>query len=311
MSKLDRNIDLARRCIGHVNGLNIKSVNVPFRVGTAWWSSRYHSFVLDVARCETFRAPPLVLQRRRLVLEILATGIKTKKQKRAAVKDLMAQWGYDYFDKYTPGGFFGRVSNREDESRIRHCRRAVKTGHGNCGEKSSLCATWLLENSSGNEVILWVNGGTAYDHAWVVFDHPDPHWNGVIDQLSSDAVVVDGWTGDYYQARHPTRYWHGGAANPFQITVRHNILNASGSIGVSEHVRWRDWTESFSPWFRLADAHRPPSEYEPQGSHLLRTAPRHFLTLNRDHHQWDEAKAIEDALNHVHNGLDDYELPDD
>jgi hypothetical protein len=318
MSKLDDNIDLARRCIDYVNGLNVKSVNVPFRRGTYYKYSKYHSFVLDATRCETFNVPDEVLRRRRQVLTLLADTSKTKQHRRAAVKALMNQWGVAYFDNYTPRGFFRNVTRNKDEERIRLCRRAVKTRHGNCGEKSALCATWLLENRPGNENILWVCGNPAYDHAWVVFDHPDPNWNGVIDQLSGDAVVVDGWTGDYYQAKHPTRYWHGGAANPFQITVRHNILNASGNIRVKENVRQRDWTTSFSPRFKLAYADRPPSAYEPPNAYLLRAYGKDDLKDARDNDGWDQARSIQGALDDLADAdaddlqrVDDLELADD
>jgi hypothetical protein len=310
MSTLDDNIRLARQCIDYVNGLNIKSTNVPFRRGTYQKYSKYHTFVLDATRCETFGVSRPVLQRRRQVLTALADTTRTKQQRRAAVKAMMNSWGEDYFFNSTPGGFFNsHRSAFKDEPRIRNCRRVIKTRHGNCNEKASVCATWLLENSRGNQVILWVYGGTAYDHAWVVYGHPDPYWNGVIDQLSSDAVVVDGWTGDYYQAKHPLRYWHGGAANPFQITVRHRILNIDGNIRLKEHVHWRDWATSFSPHFRLAFAHRHPSTYEPLGSHLLRVYGD--LKTVRDKDGWDEAQAIQFALDHLLAGQDDYELADD
>src|SRR5262245_51165445 len=155
MSKLDHNIRLARRCIDYVNRLNIKSTNVPFRLGTYGKYSRYHRFVLSVARCETRGVPPQVLEKRRLVLQTLADDIRTKQQRRARIKDFMNVWGEEFFSRYTPNGFFNtRVTTREDEERIRLCRRVVKTRHGNCSEKSALCATWLLENSGGNENIL-------------------------------------------------------------------------------------------------------------------------------------------------------------
>jgi hypothetical protein len=310
MSKLDHNISLARRCIDYVNSLNIKSVNVPFRFGTYYKYSKYHRFVLGATRCETVGASDQVLNRRRLVLAILADGTKSKKQRRAAVKALMVQWGDNYFRAATQR-FFDEITDRKDEERVRNCRRAMKTRHGNCGEKSSVCATWLLENRPGHEVILWVNGGTAYDHAWVVFDHNAPNWDGTIANLGSDAVVVDGWTGDYYQAKHPLRYWHGGGANPFQITVRHNILNASGNIKVGERVRRRDWTESFSPHFRLAYAEQGPSTYEPQGSYLLRTYMAKVLRSAKKDDGWDEARAIQAALADMGPDDDDFEFEDD
>jgi hypothetical protein len=60
---------------------------------------------------------------------------------------------------------------------------------------------------------------------------PRPLRDRPVRDASSDAVV-DGWTGDYYQGRHPLRSWHGGGGNPFQVTVRHNILRADGNIKV-------------------------------------------------------------------------------
>jgi hypothetical protein len=310
MSRLDHNIRLARRCIDYVNGLNIKSNNVPFRLGTYCTRSRYHSFVLSVTRCETFGVPAKVLERRRQVLDLLADDSKPKRQRRAEVKALMVRWGEDYFKKHTKDGFFGRICDRKDEARIRNCRRVVKTRHGNCGEKSAVCATWLLENRGGNENILWVQGNPFYDHAWVVFDHDAPYWDGVIAHLSSHAVVVDGWTGDYYQAKHPHKFWHGGLANFFQITVRNNILNASGNISIMEHVKPRDWATSFSPSFRLEYAEQPPSTYEPENAHLLRLFGTDTLKIARDWGRWDETKAIKGVLREVMED-DDLEFEDD
>jgi hypothetical protein len=309
MSKLDKNISLARRCIDYVNGLNIKSNNVPFRLGTYHKYSKYHSFVLSATRCETVNVPEKVLQRRRQVLSLLADDSKSKKTRRAAVKALMVQWGERYFKQYTDGGFFDDISRYEDEMRVRSCRRVVKTRHGNCMEKSALCATWLLENRTGNEIILWV-GGKNYDHAWVVYDHDSPGWDGTIANLSGDAVVVDGWTGDYYQAKHPHKFWHGGLANPFQLTVRNNVLNASGNISVTEHVQPRDWAESFSPHFKLAFADQPPSTYERDGSYLLRALKPSGLADLRDR-GWDEGKALQMALDHMSDEYEHFELADD
>ena len=306
MSKLDNNIRLARRCIDYVNGLNIKSDNVPFRLGT--YFSKYHSFVLSATRCETVGVPDEVLQRRRQVLTLLADRTKPKKRRRAAVKALMVRWGDDYFRKHN-GGFFDEISRSKDEMRIRCCRRVMKTRHGNCGEKSAVCATWLLENRPGNEVILWVSGKN-YDHAWVVYDHYSQGWDGVVANLSGDAVVVDGWTGDYYQAKHPFKFWHGGPANPFQLTVRHNILNASGSIEIDEYVRPRDWAESFSPHFKLAFADQPPSTYEPEGAYLLRALKPSGLADRRDE-GWDERKALQMALDTLSDDFGRFELADD
>src|SRR5262249_14368851 len=185
------------------------------------------------------------------------------------------------------------------------------TRHGNCNEKSALCATWLLENRHGNEIILWVNGSTAYDHAWVVYDHNATHWDGTIANLSGDAVVVDGWTGDYYQAKHPHKFWHAALATPSPLTVRNTILNPSANIPVKEHVEPRDWATSFSPHFRLAVADQSPSPYEPQGSHLLRTRNKSAWMSVRDNDGWDEAKAIQHALQDLESGDDDFELEDD
>src|SRR5262249_54905009 len=122
----------------------------------------------------------------------------------------------------------------------------------------------------------------AYDHGWVVYDHNAPHWLGTIATLSDDAVVVDGWTGDYYQAKQPFNFLNGGLANPFQLTVPYNINNASGNIRATDHVQPRDWAESFSPNFKLAYAAQHPSTYEPQGSTALRLLSPSFTRTIRD-----------------------------
>jgi hypothetical protein len=310
MSKLDRNIQLARRCIEYVNALHVKSINVPFRLATYYKFSNYHYFVLGATRCETRGVPERVLTNRRFVLQTVADQTKSRKQKRALVKAQINRLGVTYFDDHTPKDCFDQATDRKDEMRIRLCRRAMKTRHGNCMEKSALTATWLLENRPGDENILWV-AGNAYDHAWVVFDPGAPKWDGVIANLSDDAVVADGWTGDYYQAKHPQKFWHGGLANPFQLTIRNRVRHASGNIGVLENVRPRDWAESFSPHFRLDYADQPPSTYEPQWSYLLRVYKMKECRSARDEGGFDEAKAIQAVLDHVEDGDDELELEDD
>jgi hypothetical protein len=285
MSRLENNLETARQCINYLTAQNIKSINVWFRRGTYQTCSDYHYFLLGAARAETHKVPEQVLKRKRKVIETLADTVMTKKQKRTKIKEWVEKWGVAYFDQYTPTGFFSGLTRYDDESRIRSVRRSIQTEHGNCNEKSAVCATWLLENSV-NKVILWVGGGRyqtpkyfgkwgtpkdrTYDHAWVMFDTDDEAWNGNIDQLPDHALIVDGWTGDYYQARHRHKFWHGGVPNPFQLTVRNNIYGSNGHINIKEVVKPRPWDESFSPNFLLQHARAKPSTYEPEGMGHLR-----------------------------------------
>src|SRR5262249_26266386 len=101
MSKLDRNLRMARRCIDSVHRLHIKSTDVPFRRGAFTRRSRYHNFVLSVTRCETVGVPVEVRERRRQVLALLADITLSKRRKRAEVKALMRQWGEKCFKQYT------------------------------------------------------------------------------------------------------------------------------------------------------------------------------------------------------------------
>src|SRR5262249_20008407 len=109
----------------------------------------------------------------------------------------------------------------------------------------------------------------------------------------------------------PNALWYGGAPNPFQLTVRYNILNASGNIKVKEIVRRRDWAASFSPHFRLDNAAQPPHTYEPQDSHLFRAMTTNSPKTNRKAAGWAEAYAIQTAVAEVGRGPGDYELADD
>src|SRR5262249_6126199 len=98
----------------------------------------------------------------------LPTAAKTKK-----LKECMDQWGHDHSDG--DPRIYPYQIKAPDQNRIRNCRRALTFRRGNCGEKSSICATYCLENAGGPLNIFWmdanrwVNGQQhGWDHAYVI-----------------------------------------------------------------------------------------------------------------------------------------------
>jgi hypothetical protein len=192
----------------------------------------------------------------------------SKAQKKKQLTDLMKQvgfkgdgYGYDWFRNRT---------NDPDEERIRTVRKAVKFRHGNCQEKSGIAATWLLENTKNAKTIVWV-GAENWDHAWAVMANA-----GTLPQVMvatgkyktwpDDAVVVDGWTSDWYPVKHPYDAIKGTAANPFQLYVRKKVQDAQTAIEVKEVLQW---PPVFAPAFRVENAGKKNSTYASPPPKLL------------------------------------------
>ncbi len=158
-----------------------------------------------------------------------------------------------------------------DEERIRSVRRAIKFGHGNCGEKAAIVATWLLEQTKNQKKIFWVNA-KHWDHSWTILGDP-----GLIDEQrvehdfihtwGDSTVIVDGWTGDYYVAKHPFNPLKSGSLpNPFQLWARRKVHDSQKEIEVLEDVKW---PPRFVPTFTLDKAglrnklyERPPAKLQ-------------------------------------------------
>lgn len=295
MSLLKDNLRLGKQAIQHLNKLSITSINVAFRIGSYWKSplGKLDSFLLDFMRAESdlanvkahardikreYRQEGLTItttdarqlvtdqiteakQVRPQILQILR-GTASKSQKKTQLTQLMQRVGYKA-DEYSVL-WHKRKTPHADEARIRAVRKAIKFKHGNCGEKSAIAATWLIEKTKNTKKIFWVSARN-WDHAWAVLgevgkiDATDVGTRP-INTWDESTVVVDGWTGDWYAARHPYNpLKSGSAANPFQLFVRKKVQQAATQIYVSEDV---SWPPKFSPAFKLEYAADPNVSYQ-------------------------------------------------
>jgi hypothetical protein len=297
MSALKENMAWAKRAIQYVNKLGITSINVPFRLGSFAESplSVFDRFMLYYTRGETglhsvdrrlnqardkeedaIGGPMLATEveqmRARIAGKIQDTktvksqilaivhGTAGKAQKKQQLKDLMKRSGFNG-DAYSYDWFRDRT-DAPDEHRIRLVRKAIKMRHGNCGEKSAIAATWLLEQTKNTKAIFWVDAN-GWDHMWAVMANA-----GTLDETTvatgkykrwpTDAVVVDGWTHDWYPIHHPYDPIKGTPYNPFQLHVRRGVQEFQGRINVDEELRW---PPVFAPTFRMENAGKKNSTY--------------------------------------------------
>jgi hypothetical protein len=260
MGKLQENLRLGQRAIDFLTGLGVRSTNIPDagRLPGEPPLSPLDKFVLSAARVELAVAPPEVVSRRRLVARLVRDSDSDRETRRELLSCWLAKWGANYFRPYAKPRWRTRCP---DERRIRAARRAAQFRAGNCEEKSALTATWLLENRPGDDVILWCST-TDRSHCFVVYGNATPCWSTVIDELSEEAVVVDGWSADCYQARNRRSLVGDRLERPtsFQTMVRFGVWNRSGEHRINEHVK--ACPPQFSPKFRLEVAHLPPWMYE-------------------------------------------------
>jgi hypothetical protein len=205
-------------------------------------------------------------QTRHRVLEIIhGTGSPADKKKR--LKALMEEVRFDP----NAGAFTWRARTESpDEKRIRSVRKAIKFRHGNCGEKSAIAATWVLEETENAKKVFWVSAAN-WDHAWAVLGDPgllDANMVATrhIDNWPESTVIVDGWTGDYYPARHHINVFKGGKfPNPFQTHVRRKVYESARQINVKEDCQW---PPKFAPAFRLDVAEETNKTYERKAQEL-------------------------------------------
>lgn len=293
------NLHWAKKAVHYLDKLNIKSVNVPFRIKSYYKSplSEFDVFLFEYMRAETrvevvennadfymqtFEIPdretfesklafiPATKKIRSHIIAILHSN-KTKQQKKLELQKLMKMVkakGYLH-----PLSVFTTIDRTTypDESRIRACRKAIKFGHGNCGEKSAIVATYLVEKLGNSKSILWACSNPTYDHAFVLLADQNRltelHLkHRFFSDWDESTVVVDGWTSDYYAFKHPFNPLKAGSiANPFQAYVRRKLHNLTiGSISCMEEVH-NNWPPQFDPHFRLATAHL--SKHDPARLH--------------------------------------------
>jgi hypothetical protein len=285
MTRLENNLTKGLAAILYLTGLNILSENHEDRharqvLGLADDDEAalpdmtdLDTFLFWAARADHPSLPGPVLMRRWQIAQILNTPRLTPSAKRGLLEQFCRQWHWYYFVPYAK--LTGPVPGTPDEKRIRAVRRAVQFGYGNCGEKSAIVATWLLENSDGAENILWCSSEVP-NHQFVVFGHEGASWDGVLRSLSSDAVIVDGWSADCY----PPRALEGfqaraeedrAAPEKIRDWGRDHVWKGDGGVEVLEYVH-RSRPTRFIRNFRL-----------PTGKAALRRNPLLELAGGLDH----------------------------
>ncbi len=283
MSRLQENLQLAKRAIRYVNKLGITSINVPFRLRSYQKSplSRFDMFLFCYMGAETHYSPSVIDKHaadgyhkglvgssirnmktvRSQILQIIHSN-DSKSQKKKKLTDLMNRTRFDP-DTF-PDFLWTERTNAPDETRIRCVRKAIKFWHGNCWQKAAIAATWLLEQTKNQKKIFWV-GARHWDHSWtimgdvgkidvqIVENDPIRNWDEA-------TVIADGWTGDYYVAKHPFNPLKSGSLpNPFQLWARRKLHDSQTDIAVQEDL---EWPPKFSPKFTLDKAALHNRDYE-------------------------------------------------
>jgi hypothetical protein len=246
--------------IEYVDSLHIKSNNVPFRLSSYSGSpfSAYNTFLWQCARYEKQNATPNQKLEMANLKGVLRNTALSKAKKKKQIQAMLDRLGKNFFRTS-----WDHDNRYDDERRIRDVRKAMKFKHGNCEEKSGIASTWLLENA-GNELIIWVTTGNAYDHCFTIYGYVGAHLDTDIANWNDEAVIVDGWSSDYYQAKHPYHFNKGvHLPNPFQLLVRKRIHAHIADISIMEVVRFMP--PDFSPNFRLAVADQPVHTYRQPG----------------------------------------------
>ncbi len=284
MSTLQENLQLAKQAIRYVNKLGITSINVAFRVRSYQKSplSRFDMFLFYYMRAESHHSPYVIDEHawankldnqfventildvkrvRSQILQIIHSN-DSKSQKKKKLTELMNRTRFD------PASFVGFVFTRRtdapDEGRIRCVRKAIKFRHGNCMEKAGIAATWLLEQTKNQKKIFWVSA-RHWDHCWTILGDVgkiDTHIveNEPIRNWGESTVIADGWTGDYYVAKHPFNPLKSGSLpNPFQLWARRKLHDSQTDIAVQEDL---EWPPKFSPKFTLDKAALHNRDYE-------------------------------------------------
>jgi hypothetical protein len=248
----------AARAIDYLDSKHIVSWNKEwFPWNNAPWTD-YGKFLYGAVRCASAGlTDPQRLQRWEQLQTTMTDPNLNWFQRRWRVEEHMSDWGWNYF--WTGGQM---ATETPEEHRIRFVRRALKIRAGNCHEKSCIVATWLLENRPANETVR-LCACNVYDHVFVVYGHPGA-WDGVLGNLHDDAVIVDGWQMDWYQAKHPFHFHKGNIITPITSPVRTHVrrmINNEPKITILEECH-SHWPPVYSPNFRLNVAERPISDYE-------------------------------------------------
>jgi hypothetical protein len=165
------------------------------------------------------------------IIRNITSKSETRRQLKQLLSRVKSQYGYSD-ELWEILSYQFHFSDGTDEERIRLTRKAIKFGVANCYEKSAIVATHMLEATRGNKSIFWV-ACIKYDHCFTIIadknllttrdieTKPAHEWTG-------DAIIVDGWTSDYYPAVDIRK--SRGAFNIFKGVARKGIIRNFNQI---------------------------------------------------------------------------------
>ena len=293
-------IDLGKRAIHYLEDCRIRSTNNYF-FKKGGHEGKYFGYKVDAALLELFVrnddatfiskvGTKVEFEKvRDAVLKIMQQSVSRSEKRTLLEKklnDLLGGDGRNYTakellrlvpEKGQELTFFkrSRVPRDPMNERLQSAQNAIRMRFGNCGQKASVVATWLSENTASHDITIARVGAiyneetdTGYDHNWVFMSREAK----LIDAIEScikkttgnaatykdlfprDTVVVDGWTADCWVLRD----WFNSVGNPRQLTVRRRIRKVveKGLIkAVFETVKWPPLGEYSN--FRLRFANMP------------------------------------------------------
>ena len=311
------NLTIAKNAIRYLKSLNIISNNVMFN---GHYKNELDSFIGRHLRQEHRHNDPVVVQKflahiknnhpekacnedkakellmgydtvRKSILGILRGPGSQAKSRLKSLLDLEKAKGYSD-DSWIAYKFLA-LDGSADEERIRLARKAIKYGRGNCYEKSSIVATHMLEATRGSKTIFWVEC-IEYNHCFSIIADKNMLTQKDVEttpcsEWAGDAVIADGWTGDYYSAN--TIEKKAGLLKLHKNTARKGIIKNYQEINGNTQNREDDeillelmgtgfnykekrnailvtesltWPPAYDPGFRLAVAKLKNSSYRRQ-----------------------------------------------
>ena len=128
------------------------------------------------------------------------------------------------------GKYKGKLSDmrtKTPSATVDSAHAAMREGVGNCHEKARILATSLISNPRLKGCHVKVMSSIDYDHVYVVVtDHEIKGEVNSLSDLGDNAMIVDGWTEDFYFPNQDYKIGHGnGVPNPRQAYVRRKVRN--------------------------------------------------------------------------------------
>jgi hypothetical protein len=233
---------------------------------------------------------PVLTARRKKVAELMGNPNLTTKQKATELDRMRKFWGQDYFwnrlvsqtevdfnmqngrqrflakmSKYTGHSTTALENMTDEEMNViteyfemkRAAASARKFGVGNCDEKGSLVAEYLVDHSPGGRVLaccfcdpehLGFTGrfmGTddegnpkgGGDHVFCVYDMETPSTS--VNAWGPNAIIADGWMNDAYPAQHHLKWKYGYNYNDKRINLKQLTIRNMICVSYRNHIKTR------------------------------------------------------------------------